>query len=544
MDVCDGTYIKSHPLTIQGDIFLQFVISYDDLELQNPLRSNKIHKLAMVYFTLLNIPPQYRSQLNNIFLLGLARTKDVKRFGFDQLLHDFLSTVKLLRDEGVYMTLNGQKRKIRGDLIFAVCDTPAAAFLGGFKESSFAFKSCRMCTLSGQEMKENFFSQNFNLRDVETYENQCHVLTDPGLQRNRGYWSKMYGINRRSILCALRDFPVTQNIIQDPMHCLLEGICGQEIAIFLNCIIYELGLVSLEWVNEKLKNFDYMGRDACNKPNEIEKVHITMPKMFVKQKASVILTLTYILPIILGELFCVVDPYYCNFLGCMKITIAAFSPYTDETMVGELEQLMYSYCTEFHKLYPGMSIKPKMHYMLHLPQQIIKFGPLHHQNTMRFEAKHGWFKDYRWKNFMNLPLSLAEKHQLYLANNMTMTEGYPNSMFVYKGDVVKEGDSVTPAEIDDTILNAIPPQFNDVTLFYKTDKVEIDCLEYMTGVALLISENDMHGPTFGCICEIFCCRGKILFVLDVMVTELFNEKFNSYEVFLEEAILKLRSIQI
>ena len=110
-DICDGTYIKSHPLTIQGDIFLQFVISYNDLELQNPLRSNKKHKLAMVYFTLLNIPPQYWSQLNNIFLLGLARTKDVKHFGFDWLLHDFLTTVKLLRDEGLYMTLNGPEEK-------------------------------------------------------------------------------------------------------------------------------------------------------------------------------------------------------------------------------------------------------------------------------------------------------------------------------------------------------------------------------------------------------------------------------------------------
>ena len=52
----------------------------------------------------------------------------------------------------------------------------------------------------------------------------------------------------------------------------------------------------------------------------------------------------------------------------------------------------------------------------------------------------------------------------------------------------------------------------------------------MTGVALLISENDMQGPTFGCICEILCCREIFLFVLDVMVTELFHEKFNSYEV--------------
>ena len=259
-------------------------------------------------------------------------------------------------------------------------------------------------------MKENFFSQNFNLRDEATYENQCQVLIDPGLQRNRGYWSKMYGINRRSVLSELSNFPVTQNIVQDPMHCLLGGICGQEIALFLNHIIYDLGLVSLDWVNEKLKHFQYMGRDACNKPNEIEKAHITMPNTFVKQKASVILTLAYILPIILGELFHVVDPYYHNFLGCMKITITAFSPYADETTVEELEQLMYSSCTEVHKLYPGMSIKPKMHYMLHLPQQIVKFGPLHHQNTMRFKAKHGWFKDYRWKNIMNLPLSLAEKH--------------------------------------------------------------------------------------------------------------------------------------
>ena len=198
--VCDGTYICSHPLRGQGEIFLQFVISYDDLELKNTLRSNKIHKLGMLYFTLLNIPPQYWSQLNNIFLLVLARTKDVKQFGFDQLLQDFLSSFKLLRDEGVYMVLDGQRRRIRGDLIFSVCDTPAAAFLGGFKESSFAFKSCRMCTMTVQEMKENLFSWSFNLRDEATYENQWQVLTDPVLRRNRGYWSKMYGINRRECI--------------------------------------------------------------------------------------------------------------------------------------------------------------------------------------------------------------------------------------------------------------------------------------------------------------------------------------------------------
>ena len=96
-DVCDGSYIKSHNLILQGEIFLQFVILYDDLKLQNLLKSNKTHKLGMFYFTLLNIPPHCRSQLNNIFLLAIGRTRDLKQFGLDQILHDFISSVKLLR---------------------------------------------------------------------------------------------------------------------------------------------------------------------------------------------------------------------------------------------------------------------------------------------------------------------------------------------------------------------------------------------------------------------------------------------------------------
>ena len=62
----------------------------------------------------------------------------------------------------------------------------------------------------------------------------------------------MYGINMKSVLCELTQFPVTQNLLQDCMHCLLEGVCGQEIALFLKWIIYDLGLVSLNWFNDRL----------------------------------------------------------------------------------------------------------------------------------------------------------------------------------------------------------------------------------------------------------------------------------------------------
>ena len=530
-DVCDGSYIKSHPLTQKGEIFLQFILSYDDVELQNPLRSNKTHKLAMFYITLLNIPPQYRSQLHNIFLLAIARAKDLKRFGLQQLLGDFVLTVKLLRHDGMLMHVGGQVKRVWGDLIFAVCDTPAAAFLGGFKESSFALKHCRMCTCNAAEMKTNFVPSTFHLRDRRTYEENCRTLNDPALAKRRSHWSTMYGINQRSVLCDLGDFPITENLIQDSMHCLLEGVCGQEIALFLHRIIFDLGLVSLNWLNHKLQNFPYDAGDASNRPNEIEKAHITLPNMFIKQKASVILTLTYILPLILGEICtCEIDPNYQNFLACMKIVMVAFSPYADETTAGELEQLMFSYCTAFVKLYPEISCKPKMHYMLHLPRQILKFGPLRQQNTFRFEAKHGWFKDYRWKNFINLPLSLSEKHQLFLANCMTNTQGSPSTCFVYKGDIVKEGEHVCAAQIDPSVIAVLPQSVQGETSFYKTHEVHVDGLRYIRCSAVVISQDDFEFPTFGHVREILCCSKRKFLVLDVLETKDFLEKYNAYEV--------------
>ena len=126
--------------------------------------------------------------------------------------------------------------------------------------------------MTGQQMKDNFFLPDFDLSDQAMYEHQCDVLNDSAMRRNRCYWSKMYGINRKSVLCELTQFPVTQNIVQDPMHCSLEGVCGQEITLFLNRVIYELGLVSLNWLNDRLQNFKYFGRDGVNRPNNIEKV--------------------------------------------------------------------------------------------------------------------------------------------------------------------------------------------------------------------------------------------------------------------------------
>jgi len=54
---------------------------------------------------------------------------------------------------------------------------------------------------------------------------------------------------------------------------------------------------------------------------------------------------------------------------------------------GLLRVLVAEYLYEFQRLYPRASFIPKMHYMIHLPHQMAKYGQLRHTWCMRFEGK-------------------------------------------------------------------------------------------------------------------------------------------------------------
>lgn len=75
---------------------------------------------------------------------------------------------------------------------------------------------------------------------------------------------------------------------------------------------------------------------------------------------------------------------------------------------------MYEHHKLFKELYPSNNLLPKHHFMVHYPRCIRKVGPLIQIWTMRFEAKHKFFK-YSVKNFKNLTVSLANKHQFAVA---------------------------------------------------------------------------------------------------------------------------------
>lgn len=64
-------------------------------------------------------------------------------------------------------------------------------------------------------------------------------------------------------------------------------------------------------------------------------------------------------------------------------------------------------------LFPDFVFKSKHHFLIHYPHLIMEFGPLTTSWSMRYKAKHFFFKrvPQSAKNFMNLPFILAKKHQ-------------------------------------------------------------------------------------------------------------------------------------
>jgi len=80
VDFHDGRYCKTHAI-FGNDSNIRILSYFDDVEVVNPIGVHtKKNKLSLFYWTLLNIPPKYRSKLSCIQLLAVAKERDCKQF--------------------------------------------------------------------------------------------------------------------------------------------------------------------------------------------------------------------------------------------------------------------------------------------------------------------------------------------------------------------------------------------------------------------------------------------------------------------------------
>ncbi|CAN7945896.1 unnamed protein product, partial [Ixodes hexagonus] len=92
-----------------------FLLLYtDEVGLCNPLGAKRgAHKICLVYFSILNLHPRYRSQLRLIHLVLIAKYEDLHRFGNSEVLQPLLRDLKLLKEDGIAVKVQGKTVRVK-----------------------------------------------------------------------------------------------------------------------------------------------------------------------------------------------------------------------------------------------------------------------------------------------------------------------------------------------------------------------------------------------------------------------------------------------
>lgn len=274
----------------------------------------------------------------------------------------------------------------------------------GYTESFSASSVCRSCTIK----KAGLWQQT--TENLDLMRNKANYSADLQISN-----PAETGIKTDCSLNTLQNYHVTDNSVFDVMHDILEGIGGLEVKLVLGSLI-EDKLVTLDQVNYRITSFDYGFSDVRNNPSSIKPQDLKNPDGSFRQTASQTWCLLRLLPLMIGDLVPEGNKHWellLCLLACMEII---FSPELTHGVVLFLRHLIAEHHSLFLDLYPDRHLKPKHHFMTHYPGAVMKLGPLLHFWSMRFEAKHAFFKQVSHVtcNFRNICKTQAFKHQMMM----------------------------------------------------------------------------------------------------------------------------------
>ena len=537
-DFSDGTFVSVHPLFAIDDRSLKILLYFDDVNVANPL-TNKMHKIGFFYYQLANICNKYRSKLKSIHLFATCNVNYIKKYGMDKILEPLVEDLKVLSsDSGYPFEIAGGKVYLRGSVLAVLADTPASQALGGYKESvGGARRKCRHCMTDWESMQQYFTEEEFMLRDSDWHEQQLHDIENAGSLFLEKYFSKQYGINRRSLLCNLPDFDVTKQLPQDIMHIFLEGILSYELKFLLKHY-FDAGLFTLEQLNTKLKNFNYGYSNVKDKPSFIKQDDMDFKSdSNLGQNAAQMWELSRIIPLILEDITDSESPQWSCFISLLEIMGICFAQKITLSSILNLKRIVKEHLSLFKETY-GARVLPKQHYLVHLPTQMMMFGPLLRTWCMRFEAKHAYFKDIvrRLKNCKNLPLTLAKRHQqMECADMLTVDEDDPCSLFK---DDFRLGNSRPLAGRRQEDAKTLITRFYEIDLtefaMFEAKSVVVHGTKYVCGDNnyLLLGLNEHGLPEFGKILKIWYALQiqDPFFVTKVMECEQYCDRLVAYKI--------------
>lgn len=220
---------------------------------------------------LANLHPKHRSSLHAIQLAVLCKVNTVKEKGYHEVLRPLIEDLASLEENGVYVEKLGAS--IKGTVLFVAADNLAAHALGGFQESFIVERMCRFCMATREEIQtKNVSSGFYMLRTKDAHDRQVQeVKQDPSKVAHCGVKGGCVLGENLKYFHAVDGFP------PDILHDFLEGVVPFELHL---CIqdLKKKKYISLETLNQAIKEFPYSFSDKTDKPQSV-------PKTFASKKS-------------------------------------------------------------------------------------------------------------------------------------------------------------------------------------------------------------------------------------------------------------------
>ncbi|XP_035848765.1 uncharacterized protein LOC118493311 [Sander lucioperca] len=510
----DGEYYKqNHFLSAEG-LRIAVNLYVDDFEICNPLgTSRKKHKLCGVYWVLGNLPPGSHSTLTSIYLAVLCKSDDVKAYGYEKVLEPLLQDLGTLEQHGVFISQLGQF--VKGTVQCVSADNLGAHGIGGFVESFSGGSICRFCTGDKSE---------FQTKDVKSgaFKLRTRDLHDVHVQSAQKNATICCGVKKQCVLTDhLSHFHVSTGYPPDIVHDLFEGVVPVELARCISLLISKK-YFTLEGLNKLIQTFPYKWGDKTNRPHPVSRFFKTSNT--IGGNAHENWALLRFLPLLIGHILPEGEPAWQVIIDLKDIVELIVAPVHTEETVAYLEARIYDHRQRYIELFPHIKLLPKHHYLEHYPQMIRCFGPLIALWTMRFEAKHSFFKQVaRHTNcFKNITRSLAIKHQFMLAY-------HTHSSSLKKSPLEVTDVSIMPVDVlSEGVVSALNQRYPDVTEVHIAKNVSCSGIHYSEG--MLIVNGSVAGlPKFNKIIQLCVLKEKLCFLVKD-VCAWYREHYGGFEL--------------
>ena len=216
-----------------------FSLAYDSFNPFSNKTAGKKVSTGGIYMVCLNLPPEHRYRIENMFLVGIVPGPT------EPSLHEINHLLRPLVDDlvdfwrpGVWYTSTPAfpgGRRIRCAVVPLICDLPAARKMAGFASYSTLKFFCSFCNLHRDDIN-NLNVEVWGTRDANVHRAMAEAWRDAESEEERERIFEMHGIRYTELLRLPYWNPVTFTIF-DAMHAIFlnnfkrhcRGIWGMDV---------------------------------------------------------------------------------------------------------------------------------------------------------------------------------------------------------------------------------------------------------------------------------------------------------------------------